>query len=396
MSEATIKGVQEQANGAARPAIGLPKAASHWASCIQAIDTVTSKSITSTIHLSDNETALCCACVPFESREWEVYLVVGTAQDLNNSPIPSSQATPAYPSRGGGFLHVYKLLNEGRTLQFVHKTRMPSPIYALTPFKGRMLVGIASELFIYDIGTTAVLRKARGPAVPNQIISLETSGDRIICGDVAESVTYVVYKPKANRLIPFADDVIQRWTTATAMVDYETAAGGDKFGNLWLLRCPEQASTEADEDGMNGFIVNERSYMGGAPYKLELRAHIYVNDVPTSIQRTPLVAGGADVLFWSGLSGTLGILVPFVSREDVAFFVSLEQALRQEEASLTGRDHLMYRGYYVPVKGVVDGDLCERFLGLGVDGKAKVAAEVEREVREVEKKVLEMRGRVAF
>jgi splicing factor 3B subunit 3 len=88
--------------------------------------------------------------------------------------------------------------------------------------------------------------------------------------------------------------------------------------------------------------------------------------------------------------------VPFVSREDVVFFQSLEQALRTEEPPLTGRDHLMYRGYYQPVKGVIDGDLCERFMALSYDGKARIAAELEREPKEVEKKVVEMRTRVAF
>jgi splicing factor 3B subunit 3 len=391
MSKATVQSIQQQANGNAQEVIGLPRAASHWASCIQAIDPVTSKAVTSTIYLEDNETALCCACVPFESKEWEVYLIVGTAQDLNPPPT-----TSAYKGRGGGYLHVYKLLEEGKKLELVHKTRYASPIYAVHPFKGRVAVGVANELLLYDIGSTAMLRKSRGIAVPNTIVTIESSGDRLICGDVMESVTYVVFKAKGNRMIPFVDDVIQRWTTATAMIDYETTAGGDKFGNLWVVRCPEQASVEADEDGMNGFIVNERSYMGGAPYRLETRAHVFVNDIPTSIQRTPLVAGGSDVVFWSGISGTMGLLVPFLSREDVAFFTSLEQALRSEAAPITGRDHLMYRGYYVPVKGVIDGDLCERFLELGYDAKQKVAGEVDRGVKEVEKKVVEMRTRVAF
>ena len=124
--------------------------------------------------------------------------------------------------------------------------------------------------------------------------------------------------------------------------------------------------------------------------------HFYVQDIPTSMQRTSLVAGGQEVLFWSGLQGTMGILVPFVSREDVEFFSQLEQLMRAEEPPLGGRDHLMFRGYYVPVKGVIDGDLCERFMHLGGEGKAKVAGEVEREVREVERKVQEMRTRVAF
>ncbi len=56
----------------------------------------------------------------------------------------------------------------------------------------------------------------------------------------------------------------------------------------------------------------------------------------------------------------------------------------------------MYRGYYVPVKGVIDGDLCERFSLLPADKKAMIAAEVDREVREIEKKISEMRTRVAY
>ena len=77
------------------------------------------------------------------------------------------------------------------------------------------------------------------------------------------------------------------------------------------MRCPELASKEADEEGINGYIVNERSYLNGAPYRLDLRAHFYVQDIPTSLQRSALVAGGQEVLFWSGLQGTMGIFVPF-------------------------------------------------------------------------------------
>ena len=276
------------------------------------------------------------------------------------------------------------------------QTEFETPIYALLPFHGRLALGVGNELFVYDIGMRALLRKSRGTVVPNQIISLQAQGNRIICGDVSEAATYVVYKPEANRMIAFADDTIPRWTTSTAMLDYETVAGGDKFGNLWVVRAPEQASREADEEGINGFIVNERSYLNGAPYRVELRAHYYTQDVPMSMQRTALVAGGQEVLFWSGLQGTLGILIPFIGREDVDFFSQLEQLIRTEEPPLAGRDHLMFRSYYVPVKGVIDGDLCERFMKLGFDSKQKIAAETDREVREIERKVQEMRTRVAF
>lgn len=371
--------------------IGLSRATGHWASCIQAIDPLT-KNVSATVELGDNEAALCAVVVAFESKNWEGYLAVGTGQHLQPGvTVASGEEGPK------GYVHIYKLVDEGRGLEFVHKTPFDAPIYALLPFHGRLAVGVRNELFLYDLGRKALLRKSRGTVVPNTITSLDSQGYRIICADVSEGVTYVVFKPAPhNRMIGFADDTVARWTTSASMLDYETVAGGDKFGNLWVVRCPEQASRESDEQGIGGFIVNERSYLGGAPYRLELRSHVFTNDIPMSVQRTPLVAGGQDVLFWAGLHGTLGMLAPFVSREDVELFGQLEAQLRAEDAPLAGRDHLMYRGYYVPVKGVIDGDLCERFLSLGYDVKQKIAGEVEREVREIERKVQEMRTRVAF
>ena len=374
-------------------ALGLPRGKGHWASCIQAVDPVYGKGVTHTIHLENNEAALACACVPFESRDWEVYLAVTTAQHLSTGTGDAVGPTK-------GFVHIYKLVEAdglgGAKLEFVHKTEFDQPIYALLAFQGKLALGVGNEIFVYDIGRKALLRKSRGTVVPNTIVSLQAQGNRIVCGDVSEGATYVVFKQKHNRMIPFVDDTIQRHTTCTTMLDYETTAGGDKFGNIWIVRCPEQASKEADEEGIGGFIVNERSYLNGAPYRLGLQAHFYAQDIPMSMQRTALVAGGQEVLFWSGLQGTLGMFVPFVSREDADFFTQLEGHIRGEEPPIAGRDHLMYRSYYVPVKAVIDGDLCERFMALTYDQKQTISAEVERSVKEIERKVQDMRSRVAF
>lgn len=296
-----------------------------------------------------------------------------------------------------GSVHVYRILAPGKELELIHKTNFDHPIYALLPFQGRVALGVGNELFIYDIGMKAILRKARTRITSNtHIIGLATQGNRIIVGDVQESVTYVVYNRSTNKLTPFADDTVARWTTAFTMLDYDSVAGGDKFGNLWVLRCPRQVSDEADEPGAASFLSNEKGYLQGTANRLALQLHDFVQDIPTSLQKTALVPGGQEVLFWAGLQGTLGILIPFVDREDVDFFTALEGHLRAEEPPLAGRDHLMYRSYYAPVKGVVDGDLCERFFRLSRDGKERIAGELDRTVREIEKKVGEMRTRFAF
>lgn len=350
------------------------------------MDPVTDKKVVYTLDLEDNEAAVSVAAVPFASQDGEVFLVVGTAKDLVVSPR----------SHAGGFIHIYRFDDNGRSLEFIHKTSVEEPPLALLPFQSRLVAGVGRDLRIYDLGMRQLLRKSQAQIAPNLITGLQTQGSRIIVSDVSESVIYVVYKSNDNRLIPFIDDTIARWTTCTTMVDYETVAGGDKFGNLWLLRCPPKVSEEADEEGSGSHLVNDRSYLQGSPHRLALMTHFFPQDIPTSLQKTQLVAGGSDVLLWSGLQGTLGILAPFATREDVDFFMSLEQHLRAEDAPLAGRDHLAYRSYYVPVKGVIDGDLCERFGLLSTDKKAQIAGELERSVREVERKIADMRTKVAY
>ncbi|KAL6720380.1 pre-mRNA-splicing factor rse1 [Lecanora helva] len=365
---------------------GYSRAQGHWASCIHVIDPVNAKATLQQIDLEDNEAAVSIAAVSFSSQDDETFLVVGTGKDIVVSPRSFS----------GGFIYVYRFLEDGKDLEYIHKTKVEEPPQALLGFQGRLLAGIGNELRIYDLGLKQLLRKCQAQVVPNLVVGLQTQGSRIIVSDIQESVVYVVYKYQENRLIPFVDDVIPRWTTSTTMVDYETVAGGDKFGNIWLVRCPQKASEEADEDSSGGHLLHERQYLQGAPNRLALMSHFYTQDIPTSIQKTQLVAGGRDILVWTGLQGTLGIFIPFVSREDVDFFQTLEQHLRSEDAPLAGRDHLIYRGYYVPVKGMIDGDLCERYTMLPNDKKAMIAGELDRSVREIERKISDMRTRVAY
>ncbi|KAL1837554.1 hypothetical protein VTJ49DRAFT_3657 [Mycothermus thermophilus] len=366
---------------------GYPRAKGRWASCINIVDPLSDEpSVLKRIDLEGNEAAVSAAVVPFASQDGESFLVVGTGKDMVLNPRQFTE----------GYIHVYRFHDDGRDLEFIHKTKIEEPPMALIPFQGRLLAGIGKMLRVYDLGLRQLLRKAQGEVAPQLIVSLQTQGSRIIVGDVQQGVTYVVYKPEVNKLLPFVDDTINRWTTCTTMVDYESVAGGDKFGNVWIVRCPERASQESDEPGSEIQLLHPRKYLHGAPNRLDLMAHFYTQDLPTSIVKTNLVVGGQDVLVWSGLQGTIGVLIPFVSREDVDFFQNLESHMRAEDPPLAGRDHLIYRGYYVPVKGVIDGDLCERFTLLPNDKKQMIAGELDRSVREIERKISDIRTRSAF
>ena len=226
-------------------------------------------------------------------------------------------------------------------------------------------------------------------------MTLNTQGSRIIVGDAQDSLHFCVYKPPENRLLIFADDASPRWVTSAVMVDYETVAAGDKFGNVFLNRLPPNVTPLVDEDPTGAGILHEKSVLMGAPHKTRLLTHFHIGDIVTSLQRVALVPGGREVLLYTGLQGSVGLLVPFVSKEDTDFMTTLEQHMRTEGVggqgaggqSLVGRDQMSYRGYYVPVKAVVDGDLCERFAWLPAARQAAIAGELDRTVGEVLKKL---------
>lgn len=366
---------------------GYPRGRGRWSSCINVVDPASEEpSVLSRIDLDGNEAAVSAAVVPFASQDGESFLIVGTGKDMVLNPRQFSE----------GYIHVYRFQEDGRELEFIHKTKIEEPPMSLLPFQGKLLAGIGKTLRIYDLGLRQLLRKSQAEVSPQLIVSLEAQNNRIVVGDVQQGITYVVYKPETNKLIPFVSDTISRWVTSTTLVDYESVAGSDKFGNVWILRCPEKASLEADEPGSEVHLTHARPYLHATPHRVELMAHFYTQDLPTSICKTSLVVGGQEVLLWGGIQGTIGVLIPFVSREDVDFFQSLEQHMRSEDAPLAGRDHLMYRGYYAPVKGVIDGDLCERYSLLPSDKKAMIAGELDRSVREVERKLSDIRTRSAF
>ncbi|KAH7263756.1 CPSF A subunit region-domain-containing protein [Fusarium tricinctum] len=362
---------------------GYPRGHGRWASCISVVDPI-GEQVLQTIELQNNEAAMSVAVVPFTSQDGESFLLVGTGKDMILNPRQFSE----------GYIHVYRFQQNGRDLEFIHKTKVEEPPMALVAFQGRLAAGIGKALRIYDLGLKQLLRKAHVEVAPQLIVSLNTQGSRIIVGDLQQGVTMVVFDHEYQKLIPFIDDTTARWTTCTAMVDYESVCGGDKFGNVWIVRCPEKASQEAHERGNT--LLNARDYLHGASNRLDSVAHFFAQDVPTSITKASLVVGGQDVIVWSGLQGTIGVLIPFVTREDADFFHALEVQMRAEDPSPVGRDHLMYRGYYVPVKGVIDGDLCERFRLLPLDKKQQIAGELDRSVREIERKISEVRTRSAF
>ena len=69
------------------------------------------------------------------------------------------------------------------------------------------------------------------------------------------SLHIVRYEPSANRLILIANDPLPRPIVCQELLDFNTVAVGDKFGNISVLRLPRGAATETVD-------VTGRRYIG--------------------------------------------------------------------------------------------------------------------------------------
>lgn len=164
-------------------------------------------------------------------------------------------------------------------------------------------------------------------------------------------------------------------------VDYNTVACGDKFGNVFVLRLPENANDDVTTSG------NLWDQANGAPNKLEIVAHYYLADMPTFIQKTSLKPGGKEVLLVATVTGGIYAFTTAVSKEEANFYQLLEMFIRQETQNLTHRDHLAFRSFYQPVKNVYDGVLCEKFMKLPHHKQTEFAETVDRTVPAVMKRL---------
>lgn len=365
---------------------GAPKAGNGaWAAQLRIMDPISGE--TKFIYeFEQNESAVCLSLMRFDTRPADTFLLVGVARDLVLSPR----------SHSGGMIYCFLVLENGERLHFIHRTVVDEIPTAIYPFIGKALIAVGPCIRIYEIGKKKLLKKCENKNIPNQVVTLQTLGNRIFATDVQESVHIFRYKPMENQIVTFADDTCPRFTVAACLLDYSTACVTDKFGNIAILRIPVDANDDVEIDPTGSKGLWDRGLLNGASNKCELLAHFYIGETVTSVQRATLIPGGFESLVYTTLSGSIGVLLPFSSNEDYDFFQHLEMHMRAEYQTLVGRDHLAYRSYYYPVKNVIDGDLCEQYNHLDINKQRMIAEGLDRTTSEVAKKLEDLRTRFAF
>ncbi len=358
----------------------VPEKQGRWGSCVRLVDPANACFTLDCVEMNRNEAALCCASVRFHSRGAESLLAVGTVTGMIMHPLRHKES----------HIVLYRVVN-GERLQLLHRTKVDDgPILSLVHFQGRLLVGVGCIVRLYEMGKRQLLKKCELRGFPTMVKTLQAAGDRAFVGDMMQSIHFIRYDATSNKLVLVARDQSPRPVTCQELLDINTVAVGDKFGNVSILRLPRGADVGAvDITGTRALWDSSRE---DATPKLETLCTYHVGEVVTSMTRASLVAGGAESLIYVTVTGRVGSLVPFTSREDVEFYSSLEGLLRVAVPRPTGRDPQAYRSYYAPIKHVVDGDLCDAYAQLPYEAKQKIAEQLERSVGEVMKKLEDSRN----
>lgn len=78
-------------------------------------------------------------------------------------------------------------------------------------FQGRLLIGCGKSIRLMECGKKKLLRKCEYPDLPNFVVSLHTTGDRVYVGDAQEGFLFMRYKRAENTFYTFADDCVPRY-----------------------------------------------------------------------------------------------------------------------------------------------------------------------------------------
>ncbi|CAG9472423.1 unnamed protein product [Plasmodium vivax] len=360
--------------------IGTVKAGpGKWGSCIKIIHPVNLQTIDK-ISLEMEEAALSvCAC----ELEALHCLIVGTTTSLSLK----NRSAPAAALRVYTYDINYKL-------NLLHITPVEDQPFCFCPFNGRLLASIGNKLRIYALGKKKLLKKCEYKDIPEAIISIKVSGDRIFASDIRESVLIFFYDANMNTLRLISDDIIPRWITCSEILDHHTIMAADKFDSVFVLRVPEEAKQE--EYGISNKCWYGGEIMAGSNKnrRLEHIMSFHVGEIVTSLQKVKLSPTSSECIIYSTIMGTIGAFIPYDNKEELELTQHLEIILRTENPPLCGREHIFFRSYYHPVQHVIDGDLCEQFSSLPYDVQRKVAADLERTPDDILRKLEDIRNKI--
>ena len=356
-------------------------------------------------------------------------LIISTGKNYKLYPIKKYSISYIYLF--DIYLDIKKNYSFTINLRFKDKTELLST--AVCEYQNKILCGMYKELILYEIGKEHLLKKSRSNLIKDEIISLSINGDRILALTRRSSI-YILKYNEFNALFYtlIADDFYTRYIHKVKFLDYDTIVGSDKFENFFIYRIPKDQNNinydsgrHAIIDSMTGFITNSNdSFLHGAGLKLVLMNEIHLGEIITEFQTIKIkedfdnnneeenensensennnnMNNSEDemdenkikAILYGTLAGGIGMFIQFNKKEDGLFFAQMELLLREYIDEPTGRNILMAKSQYIPVKNVIDFNLIYEFFNIEPSLQKKISEELgDKPINEIKNKISEIRN----
>ncbi len=353
-------------------------------------------------------------------------LIISTAKNYKLYPI--KKYSTAYIYLYDIYLDIKK--NYSFTINLRIKEKIELLSTAICEYQNKILCGMYKELILYEIGKEHLLKKSRSNLIKDEIISLSINGDRILALTRRSSI-YILKYSEFNSLfyILIADDFYTRYIHKVKFLDYDTIVGSDKFENFFIYRIPKDqyngnydSGRHAIKDSMTGFMTNSNdSFLHAANLKLVLMNEIHLGEIITEFQTIQIkedydnnneeekensensnnMNNSEDemdenkikAILYGTLAGGIGMFIQFNKKEDALFFAQMELLLREYIDEPTGRNILMAKSQYVPVKNIIDFSLIYEFFNIEPTLQKKISEELgDKPINEIKNKISEIRN----
>lgn len=98
-------------------------------------------------------------------------------------------------------------------------------------------------------------------------------------------------------------------------------------------------------------------------------------------------------ILYGTLGGGVGMFIQFNKKEDALFFAQMELLLREYIDEPTGRNIMMAKSQYVPVKNIIDFSLIYEYFNIEPSFQKKIAEELgDKPVNDIKNKISEIRN----
>ncbi|CAL1301392.1 unnamed protein product [Larinioides sclopetarius] len=361
------------------PLENIPKS---WASLLRAINLtgVNAREVFK-IPFDQNEAALSLC---YFQQGGDDLLLVGVAKGFKIETVCCKEAS----------IYTYKILEDGETISFLHKTEIKSAPLAMCCYDGNVLIGIGRKLALYCVAPESLELKLlceKKDCVSNSVTAIYPVDRRILVSDSKFGLSYLMYVPSDKSLYLLQEDVFPAEVTAACILRDNKMVRATKSRDIFIV----ELGTLKDRDMSK--VINDDE----PPFTLskeELLGCFHVGEVVTSMQIFNTFPNEPDTVVYTTLSGSIGGLSLLPWEKDAKKFNNLYETMLKlapiidkKRNTFPFSPNVWFRSRHYKRKNEIDGDFHDEFLRLKEELPKIEWMKLEEDVTQISTKLERMR-----